>query len=281
MLLGFTPLDAVYQTVTTVSTVGFREVRHLTPAGELFTIFVILVGVGTALYTFGTVLEALIEGHIRAHLGRRRMDRAIGRMSGHVIICGWGRVGQASAQYLASVGHQIVVIDRNPARLTGIEHAHVIGDVTEDRALHEAGIARASALIAALETDADNVYVTLSSRALRPDLVIIARARNESSKSKLLRAGADRAVNPQLIGGRRMAAFALAPHVAEFLDVVMHDEALEFRMEQVEVTAKSSLVGRSLREAQLAATTGVLLLAVRPSATGAFLANPDQDTLLE
>jgi voltage-gated potassium channel len=136
-------------------------------------------------------------------------------------------------------------------------------------------------LIAAVDTDADNVYVTLSSRALRPDLVIIARARTESSKSKLVRAGADRAVNPQLIGGRRMAAFALSPHVAEFLDVVMHDEALEFRMEQVEIAPESALAGRCLREAGLAETTGVLLLAVRPSANGAFLANPGQETVLE
>ncbi|WP_433186609.1 potassium channel family protein [Actinoallomurus sp. CA-150999] len=280
MLLGFTPLDAVYQTVTTVSTVGYREVRHLTPAGEIFTIFVILVGVGTALYTFGTVLEALLEGHVRAHLERRRMDRAIDRMSGHVIICGWGRVGQAGAQYLASMGHQIVVIDRDPDRLTGIEHAHVIGDVTEDQVLHEAGIARASALIAALETDADNVYVTLSSRALRPDLVIIARARNESSKSKLLRAGADRAVNPQLIGGRRMAAFALQPEVTEFLDVVMHDETLEFQIEQVEIRPESPLAGRTVREAALRESTGVLLLAIRTD-TGRFLADPPPETPLE
>jgi voltage-gated potassium channel len=136
-------------------------------------------------------------------------------------------------------------------------------------------------LIAAVNTDADNVYVTLSSRALRPDLVIIARARTESSKSKLVRAGADRAVNPQLIGGRRMAAFALSPHVAEFLDVVMHDEALEFRMEQVEIVLESSLAGRCLRDVGLAETTGVLLLAVRSGASGTFLANPGQETVLE
>lgn len=280
MLLGFSLLEAVFQTVTTVSTVGFREVRPLTPAGEIFTIIVILVGVGTALYAFGTVLEALLEGHVRAHLERRRMDRTIGRMSGHVIICGWGRVGQASAQYLAAMGHKVVVIDRNPERLTGIEHAHIIGDVTEDRVLDEAGIAHASALIAALETDADNVYVTLSSRALRPDLVIIARARNESSKSKLLRAGADRAVNPQLIGGRRMAAFALQPEVTEFLDVVMHDETLEFQIEQVEIRTESPLAGCTVKEAALRDTTGVLLLAIRTDA-GQFLADPPPETLIE
>lgn len=278
--LGFTVLEALYQTVTTVTTVGFREVRPLTPAGELFTIGLILVGVGTALYTFGVLLEALVEGHLRAHLGRRRMDRAIGRMTGHVIVCGWGRVGAASVAYLDTLGEQVVVVDRAPERLRGLDRPTVLGDVTDDAVLAAAGIERARALIAALDTDADNVYVTLSSRALRPDLVIIARARNESSKSKLLRAGADRVTNPQLIGGRRMAAFALQPHVAEFLDVVMHEDALEYRIEEFPVAQRSPLLGVTLRAADLRATTGALLLALRQP-SGRFLANPGTDTVIE
>ena len=281
IILGFGFLDALYQTVTTVTTVGFREVNEFTAAGKVFTIVLVLVGVGTALYTLGVVLEALIEGHLREHLERRRMDRTIGRMRGHVIICGWGRVGQASAQYLTSTGQAVVIIDRDPARLEGIrEFPTVLGDVTDDVVLESAGIAHARALIAALDTDADNVYVTLSGRALRPDLVIIARARTQPSKSKLLRAGANRAVNPQLIGGRRMASFALQPHVAEFLDVVMHDESLEFRMEQVVVADGSSVSGLTLQDADLAETTGALLLAIRSAPTAPFLANPAPDTLL-
>ncbi len=281
VILGFGFLDAVYQTVTTVTTVGFREVNEFTAAGKVFTIVLVLVGVGTALYTLGVVLEALIEGHLREHLERRRMDRTIGRMRGHVIICGWGRVGQASAQYLTSTGQAVVIIDRDPARLEGHrEHPTVLGDVTDDLVLESAGIAHARALIAALDTDADNVYVTLSGRALRPDLVIIARARTQSSKSKLLRAGANRAVNPQLIGGRRMGSFALQPHVAEFLDVVMHDESLEFRMDQVVVADGSLVSGLTLQEADLAETTGALLLAIRSAPTAPFLANPTPDTML-
>jgi voltage-gated potassium channel len=232
--VGFGPLDAPYQTVTTTTTVGFREVRPLSVVGKVFTILLILVGVGTALCALVELLEALIEGHLRQHLERRRMDRAIGRLTGHVIICGLGRVGRPSAQFLTGTSERFVVIDRDAARLDRLPYPIVVGDVTDDSVLQAAAIASARALIAALDTDADNVYVTLSSRALRPDLVIIAR-RTDSSKSKLVRAGADRAVNPQLIGGRRMAAFALAPHVAEFLDVVMHDEAPEFRIEQVEI----------------------------------------------
>jgi voltage-gated potassium channel len=182
-------------------------------------------------------------------------------------------------QYLDALGKQVVVVDRDPARLQGLDYPTVLGDVVDDSILEAAGIGHAHALIAALNTDADNVYVTLSSRALRPDLVIIARARTEESKSKLLRAGADRAVNPQLIGGRRMAAFALQPHVAEFLDVVMHDETLDYRIEEIKITPASPLVGRCLADT-LGLTDGVLVLAIR-TASGQFIANPAPDTRLD
>jgi voltage-gated potassium channel len=248
--------------------------------GQLFTIMLILVGAGTALYAFGVLLEALIEGHLRQHMGRWRMDRQISRMTGHIIICGCGRVGGACVQYLSSLGQPFVVIDSDPDQLHGLEYPTVLGDVTDDRILEAAGIAHARALITAVDTDAGNIYATLSARALGPDLVIIARARTEESKSKLIRAGANRAVNPQLIGGRRMAAFALQPHVSEFLDVVMHDETLDYRIEGVEVTTTSPLVGRSLADTALREGTGALLLAIR-SATGKFIANPTGDLLLD
>ena len=185
VILGFGFVEALYQTVTTITTVGFREVHPLSTVGEFFTIALILVGVGTALYMFGVLLEALIEGHLRQQVGRRRMERQIGRMTGHFIICGWGRVGRASVLYLDALGKQVVIVDRDPARLQGLDYPTVLGDVTDDSILEAAGIGHAHALIAALNTDADNVYVTLSSRALRPDLVIIARARTEESKSNL------------------------------------------------------------------------------------------------
>jgi voltage-gated potassium channel len=213
-------------------------------------------------------------------VGRRRMDKTISRMTGHTIVCGWGRVGLSSTHYLVGTGQHVVVVDRDPARLEDVGYPTVLGDVTDDQVLAAAGIDRARALIAALDTDADNVYVTLSARALRPDLVIIARARSGSSTSKLLRAGADRVVNPQRIGGRRMAAFALQPHVAEFLDVVMHDESLDYRLEQVEIGAGSPLLGRTLHEAAIRRTTGALLLALRCPG-GPFLANPDPNTPIE
>ncbi|MGE5132098.1 MAG: potassium channel family protein [Gemmatimonadota bacterium] len=281
VILGFGWLDALYQTVTTITTVGFREVRPLHTAGIVFTIILIVAGVGTALYTFGVVLEGLVEGHLRLYLERRRMDREIGRMSGHAIVCGWGRVGRSVGTYFAAMGTQVVVVDKNRDRLATVPPTMrwLAGDVTNDEILRAAGIMRARALIAAIDTDADNVFVTLSARALRPGLVIVARARNESSESKLLRAGATRVVNPQRIGGQRMGAAALQPNVVEFLEVVMHDVDLEFRLEEVQVAEGSRLTGRALRETGQG-DGGALVLALRHPGRP-FQTNPPPDTAVE
>jgi voltage-gated potassium channel len=282
MAFGFPWLDALYQTVTTVATVGFREVQPLSSGGQAFTIVLILVGVGTALFTFTQVLEVVVEGHVQELLGRRRMEREIARMTGHVIVCGFGRVGRNLVQYVSVAGQDVVVIDNDPARATAAEGAgHVVqGDATTDEVLKEAGIDRARVLVTALNTDAANLFVTLTARSLRPDLFIVARARIESSEAKLIQAGANRVVNPQGIGGARMAAFVLQPHVAEFLDVVMHDGSLEFRLEEVPLPAGSPLAGRSLREAHIRDSTGALILALRDSG-GGFTTNPPPETTLE
>jgi len=283
LLLGFTFLEALYQTVTTVATVGFREVRPLSPAGQVFTMVLIVLGVGTVLYNLSVILEAVTEGHLREHLERRRMDKDIAAMSGHVIICGYGRVGRAAAEFLAASGHQVVVVDNDAGRLEQLGPGlpfRLCGDVTDDAVLRAAGIERARALIAALDTDTDTVYVTLSARAIRPDLVIISRARTTEAKSKMLLAGASRAINPQRIGGRRMAVFALQPDVAEFLDVVMHDEDLDFRIQQVRVGEGSSLAGHCLGDLGIQERTGALLLAIRRGAGQPFEPHPLADTLV-
>jgi voltage-gated potassium channel len=277
IVLGFGPLDALYQTVTTITTVGFRELHPLSTAGKIFTIVLIIAGVGTALYAFSVVLESLVEGHLRQHVERRKMQRDIARMSGHTIVCGWGRVGRAVAGYLAGQGAAVVVVDVDPQRVAEVTYPALTGDVTDDEVLRKAGIMRAGALVAAINTDAENVYVTLSARSLRPDLIIIARARTEASEPKLLRAGATRVVNPQRIGGQRIAAAALQPNVVEFLDVVMHDGSLEFRLEEVPVRAGSRLAGRTLQQANVGETTGALVLALR-GRDGSFLANPPMHT---
>lgn len=280
LLLGFGPLDALYQTVTTVATVGFREVQPLGPAGQVFTIVLILAGVGIALYAFSVLIETLIEGRLQDLLGRRRMERTISTMHDHVIICGWGRVGRAIAGEMTAAGQDVVVIDSQEARLATSPHPAVLGNATEDAVLEEAGIARAAALVAAVDGDADNSFITLSARTLRPDLFIVSRARTRDSERKLVRAGADRVVNPQNIGGARMAAFVLRPHVAEFLDVVMHEQNLEFRLEEILVEAGTPLAGSTLRDARLREQTGALVLALR-TADGQFLTNPSPELLIE
>ena len=280
LLLGFSLIDALYQTITTVSTVGFREVEDLSTTGQVFTMVLILGGVGATLYALTMIMETVLEGRLLEILGRRKMEKTLGSMQGHVIICGWGRVGQAIAGEVAEAGRPFVVVDNDPDRLALSPHPTVLGDATEDATLQTAGIERAAALVAAVDVDAANSFITLSARAFRPDLFIVSRARSTDSEEKLLRAGADRVVNPQNIGGARMAAFVLRPHVAEFLDVVMHERNLEFRLEELGIDAASPIAGQTLRDAHLRDRTGALVLALRDPA-GRFLTNPPPDTSLE
>jgi len=279
LVLGFGFLDALYQTVTTVTTVGFREVEPLTAAGKVFTIALIVVGVGIALYTLGVIIETLLEGQLPEVFGRRRMERKITGMSEHVVVCGWGRVGRAIARDLVAMRASPVVVDNDPIRVENIQYPAVLGDATDDDVLDRAGVRRARALIAALDTDAGNLFVTLSARALRPELFIVARVRLEENEGKLRRAGANRVVNPQSIGGARMAAFVLQPYVTEFVDVVMHDRGIEFRLEEIPVPEGSPIEGCSISEAHVRDRTGALVLALRDG-NGTFTTNPPPETVV-
>ena len=170
-LLGLGWLDAVYQTVTTVTTIGFREVEPFDDAAKVFTIVLVMAGVGTVLYTLGVLFELVLEGHVSEMLGRRRMDRRIAGLSGHVVLCGGGRVGRSIARHLTQLGKVIVVVDTDPDRLPSAGPPTVLGDATDDAVLRSAGIERASSLVTALASDADNLFVALSGRALNPGLV--------------------------------------------------------------------------------------------------------------
>jgi voltage-gated potassium channel len=278
-VIGLSPLDALYQTVTTVSTVGFRELFPQSTSGKVFTIALILTGVGTVLYAFGVVLETVIEGDLFDVWGRRRMDRRINELKNHVIVCGYGRVGRAVAANLAAAGEEFVIVDQDAERLGEANYLTLAGDATDDDVLRRAGIERARALVAATSTDTTNVYLTLSGRALRPDLFIVGRARISDSESKLVRAGADRVINPQAIGGARIAALLMQPYVAEFLDVVTYEEQVEFRLAEVPVGRASPLADRSLRDARLRERTGALVLALR-GAHGQFTTNPGPETVV-
>ena len=280
LLFGLSFTDAVYQTVTTVSTVGFRELQEFSVLAQWFTIAVIILGASTVLYTFTLAVQVVVDGELRHFLGRRVMNREISRLSGHTIVCGWGRVGRAVAAGLASDGHDVVVIDVDPARLENIAFPTIVGDATLDATLRAAGLERAHALIAALEGDAENLFVTLSARVIAPDLFIVARARQDESVPKLTNAGANRVVNPQELGASRMASFVARPHVTEFVDVVMHEREVDIQMHEFEVTPDSPFVGQTLREANLRKRAGVLILAVL-RVDGTFTTNPDPGMLIE
>jgi len=279
-LFGMSLTDAAYQTVTTVTTVGFRELQEFNNLEQWFTIIIIITGVSTVLYTFTLAVQVVVEGQLRDFVGRRLMDREINKLTGHTVVCGWGRVGRAVADDLINTGHSVVVVDVNADRVADVAYPTVVGDATLDSTLRTAGIERASALIAALEGDAENLFVTLSARAIMPDLFIVARARQDESVPKLANAGADRVVNPQELGAARMASFVARPHVAEFVDVVMHERSLEFRMQEYDVPDGSPLAGATLREADLRRRSGVLILALR-RVDGSFTTNPDPDIVIE
>jgi voltage-gated potassium channel len=278
-MLGLTPLAALYQTVVVVSTVGFSEEFRRTTASEVFTIVLILAGVGTVLFAFGEVLEVVIAGALGDVVARRKMERDIERMRDHVVVCGWGRIGRAVVANLVAGGQAVVVVDADPTRLDGETLPHVVGDATEDAVLRRAGIERARGLAAFTSNDATNVYLTLSGRSLAPDLFILARARLTESEPKLRRAGADRVINPQAIGGARAAAFLLHPHAAEFIDVVTHDADTAYRLADLVLTPTSPFIGRTLRDAHIRDRSGALVLAVRLP-DGRFLTNPDPDRVL-
>jgi voltage-gated potassium channel len=279
-LFGMSLTDAAYQTVTTVTTVGFRELQDFNNLEQWFTIFIIITGVSTVLYTFTLAVQVVVEGQLRDFVGRRLMDREIGKLSGHTVVCGWGRVGRAVADDLIGAGHSVVVVDVDADRVADVAYPTVVGDATLDATLRAAGIERATALIAALEGDAENLFVTLSARAIMPNLFIVARARQDESVPKLANAGADRVVNPQELGAARMASFVARPHVAEFVDVVMHERSLEFRMQEYDIPDGSPLAGTTLRDADLRKRAGVLVLALR-RVDGSFTTNPDPDIVIE
>ena len=208
-LLGLRPLDALYQTVITISTVGYGDPAEVNARYQIFTIGLILVGTGIALYTVGVVFEIALGGRLEQRVKEKRMQRNIDHLSGHTILCGFGQVGNAISDALLTGGEEVVVVDR--ARTDDTDEVHwVIGEATDDEVLLRAGLQRSRCLVVAMDSDADNVYVALSARALAPELFIVARANSPAATPKLQQAGADRVVNPHQIGGFRMAEEALA-----------------------------------------------------------------------
>lgn len=276
---GWTPLDALYMTVITVATVGFREVYPLSPAGQVFTIGLVAAGVGGIAYSVGIIAEFMVEGHLQDFLEGRRMKKRISELEGHYVVVGMGRVGSVVCQTLAEHGVPFVACDRREECAETAEERgwlFVLGDGTAEEVLRATGIERAKGLITALDTDADNLFCALTARELNPGLFIVARSTTVASEPKILRSGADRVVTPDVIGGRRMAAMALNPVVADYLDVVTHKDEIEFRLESLRVGEGSPLIGVSIRDERVDAI-GAYVLAV--SRDGAIDTRPVPETV--
>lgn len=263
---GWSWHDALFMTVITLSSVGYGEVRPLSVIGEIFTIGLILLGVGGMAYTVSMLADYLIAGELNGVLRRQRMARAIQKLRNHYIICGYGRVGQQVVQGLRASHYDVVVIDAVTDHVADFEKAgihYVIGDAASDPILQQAGIEHASGLCTCLPSDATNVFVVLSARTFNPNLFIISRSNQPESERKLRIAGADQVINPYLITGHRMAAQLIYPSVVEFLDVMMRSGELELRIAEIKIGSASAMKERTLAECHVRSATGVNVLAVR------------------
>ena len=272
--LGLSVNDALYQTVITISTVGYREIGEVDGGYQIFTIVLILTGTGTALYTLGVLIESLFEGRLDYQIRRRRMLKEIGRLRGHVVLCGFGQVGRSIYRELTRAGRTVVVVDRVDFDL-GDEYLTVIGDATSDEVLIEAGLEHAETLVLALDSDVDNLYISLTARSLLPHLFIVARSNRISGAPRLHQAGVDRVVNTHEIGGARMAALVQQRGVVDFLDVVMRAEQLEVRLEEFRIVSGGHFDGVTLADCASGAASGTKILAVRRGES--FETNPSDD----
>ena len=281
VLLGLSWLDGLYQTVITVSTVGYGEASEFNSSHQVYSIFLILGGTGIALYTLGVLINTMFEATIAGDFRRRRMRRKIDRFTGHVILCGFGQVGEAIYEEITRNGRQVVIVDRSPPdRVDGsLDIPMVHGDATDDFVLQRAGLERARTLVLALGSDVDNLFVALTARSVNPGIFIVARANHEATIGKLEQAGADRVVNPGQIGGAHMAALVAQPDVVDFLDVVMRDGEFEVRMAHFEIASGSQLAGCVLEETDIWRRTGTTILAIRRGET--FITNLDRRMVLE
>jgi voltage-gated potassium channel len=244
-----TALDALYMTVITISTVGYGEVKPLGTNGRIFTMGLIVTGVGTAFYLFATITQFVVEGQLRAIVGRAAMKHKIDQLEGHVVICGFGRMGQVVAAEVARSGGRAVVIERDPAREVNLVAAglpYVIGSALEDRVLEEAGLRRAFAIVAVTASDADNVYITLSARAMNPKIRIHARGESEEGLRHLRMAGADQAISAYQWGGLRLAASIMRPSVVDFLELSFPGRGAEIDLEEIRVAEGSALIGQAI-----------------------------------
>jgi len=285
-LEGWTLFDSLYMSLLTLTTVGYGEVHPLSFKGRVFASFLMLVGVTTVFVSIAVIGETLLRLEMTDYFGRRRRDRMLKNISGHYIVCGAGRVGRSVINELLRSRASVVLIDNRVDRAGWATDKGVItlvGDATKDEILRQARIETAKGLVAAISSDAENVYVTLSAKVLNPDLVIAARASDEQAEEKLRRAGAATVFTPYSFIGHRLAQSMLRPHVATFLDVASafrQSSDLDLGIEQLQIGRASPLISNTLEQLRLAKNYGVIVLAVQHK-TGVMQFNPPADTNIE
>jgi len=280
---GWGFMDALYMTIITLATVGYSEVHAISGAGRIFTLVLIILGVGYFLYVVGNIIQFLVEGRIRAVLGRRKLDSQINRLNGHYIICGYGRIGRVLTRYLTQKYIDVVVIERSERRVPRMDSdgiLYLVGEATDEGILEKAGIYRAEGLVTAVATDADNVFLVLTAKQLNPEIFIVARAELNSTKRTLLAAGADKVISPYDIGARRMAHAILRPAVIKFLEMAFADDSTDIQLEEIRVKPGSQYIGVTLLDSGIQEEMDVNIIAVK-KADGMMLFNPKNDDKLE
>lgn len=281
-LEGYTPLEAFYMTAITLTTTGFGEVRPLSNSGRLFTVLLLFLGVGVLAFILSASADFLL-GSFSGQLARRRMQRTIDELNGHIIVCGRGRVGASACAALQQSGYDVVIIENNAgvaARSQADGLLVVAGDATSDDALRAAGVERAAGIVVCTREDAVNLFIVLSARALNSTLFIVARSANSENERKMRQAGADRIVSPHRIGGQHMANIIIRPHVTDFFDVVTLDNGQELWLEELVLQPGSVLCGQTIGEADVRSRTGVTIVAVARQSPGSTF-TPRATTLLE
>ncbi|MBW2568075.1 MAG: potassium channel protein [Deltaproteobacteria bacterium] len=275
--------DAMYMTVITISTVGYGEIHEISKIGRLFTVFLVFTGVGFCIYVAGSVVQFMVEGQIRTILGRRRLDKKIGRLKNHYIICGYGRIGRVLCKNLRRKPIDLVVIEKNKDMVHIMDEdkvLYIIGDAADEATLIKAGIKQAKSLIAVLATDVDNVFLVLTAKQLNPDLYIIARSSLEKAKSKLLAAGANKVESPYEIGAISMAQRILRPTVTNFIDQAFDYKQKNIHMEEIFVSASSNLMNVMLKDSGIRQDYNLIIIAIKKS-DGDMLFNPSFESVIK
>jgi voltage-gated potassium channel len=268
--------DAFYMTIITISTVGFSEIVPLTKVGRSITVVIIVLGISVGTYTVGIIVQWLVSGEIQKIFGRRKLQKQIADLKNHFIICGFGRIGQIICQELDEDGIDFVVIEQDHDAIEAIislKYLFIEEDATSEDALMAAGIMNARGLVTAVNSDANNVFITLTAKGLRPDIFVMARSSEEKNEEKLIKAGATRVVSPYLIGGRRMAHVLKRPTVVDFLDIATMGNHLGLIMEEAEIGQESGFIGKNLIESRLRQEFGVIIVAIKKG-SGQMVFNP-------